>query len=119
MTPASIERLNRKHDFWVTLKPEHAAQWETVLGRERAKRLPIRSPIPILANLPGFDIPQRVFLLALDQLTDIECAAIAAKLAEKFGLTLQEALTELWRAGVPIREEHTAGTIVHHPQRWF
>lgn len=107
------------HDFWVCLDDTRAGEWESVLGPDRGRRLPVTSPIPCLAQLPGFDIPQRVFLLALPVMTPQELMSIAKKLAEKFGLTKDEALLEIHKAGIPIREEHIDAVIVHRPQRWF
>jgi hypothetical protein len=109
----------RGHDFFVYLNDTVAEEWKGILKPERGRQLPVTTPIPILAILPGFDVPQRVFLLALDQMERSELDAIAAKLAGKFDLKPSKALTEIRKAGIPIREEHTSTVIVHNPQRWF
>jgi hypothetical protein len=107
------------HDFWITLKDTKAEEWVTLLGPDRGRRLPVMTPIPQLAHLPGFDVPQRIFLLALDCMEPNEIALISGKLAAKFGMTPDEAEEEIRKVGIPIREEHIDGVIVHRPQRWF
>lgn len=105
------------HDFWIHLKPEIAAEWTSLIGD--SGRLPVKTPIPQYANLPGFGTPQRVFFLALDVLEAGVLERIARRLAGKFGLDEGEALDEIRKAGIPIREEHVSGVITHNPQRWF
>lgn len=104
------------HDFWVTLKDDVAREWQEVAG---VSRLPVHTPIPQLANLPGFAVPCRVFLVAIDQLEDGVLDCIARRLAQKFGLSAEEAREEIRKAGIPIREEHISAVAVHSPQRWF
>jgi hypothetical protein len=107
------------HDFWVTLDDSKAEEWEALLGKDKGRRLPVKSPIPVLAHLPGFSVPQRVYLLALDCMEPDDVQKIAGRLAEKFGMTAEESEREVRAAGIPIREEHTSCVIVHRPQRWF
>ena len=107
------------HDFWVSLKDHIAKEWQELLGADRGRRLPVRSPVPVLAHLPGYSVPQRVFLLAIECMEPDEVQRIAGKLAAKFGMTPEESAEEIRKAGIPIREEHTDAVIVHRPQRWF
>jgi hypothetical protein len=106
------------HDFWVTLKPDICSEWRFVLGAEWDGELPVLSPTVCLADLPGFDTPQRVFRLALDCMSPDELSRISQRLALKFGLTAEEAFRELNSNGIPIREEHVDVVTVHHFQRW-
>jgi hypothetical protein len=104
------------HDFyaWVT-DPEAAGVWQKILGR--TDYIPIRSPIPILADLPGLG-ETRVYLLQLDLLTAEERARLIDHLSERFGVDKVEASAVLDEQGLPIRAS-TCGVTVLNPQRWL
>lgn len=108
----------KTHDFWVNLEPAIAAEWAPVLGSD-GDRLPVQSPIAKLANLPGFEEPQWVYMLATDQLTKGQLRQLADRLALKFGLPFDVAMAELRTHGIPIREEHIVCVTVRNPQRWL
>lgn len=103
------------HDFFVYIDGERGAEWERVAG---TRRFPVRSPIPALAALPGYQTPQRVYLLALDQVEPSRRARILVHLAVKFGLNEAEAAAEIAQAGIPILADQCS-VVVHNPQRWF
>jgi hypothetical protein len=108
-----------KHDFWVRLRDTVAVEWQEVLGREQSHRLPVRSPIPVLAELPGFSTEQRVYLLALDVIDPSVLVKISERLASKFSLTPNETKDALEKTGIPILEDHVECEIVERFQRWI
>ena len=103
------------HDFFVSIDGARGAEWEAVTG---TRRFPVRSPVPVLAHLPGYAVPQPVYLLALDQIDAETRARIVAHLASKFGLSEAEVAVEIAQAGIPILEDQCS-VVVHHPMRWF
>lgn len=107
--------MNAGHDFWVTISGLRGEEWQRVLG---TSRLPVRTPVPQLAHLPGHTTPQRVFLLALDQMSDEELEKIWRHLAQKFGLTPEQIRAEIDAVGIPILEADTV-VIVHNHLRWL
>jgi len=107
------------HDFWVHLKDWIALEWKEAMGPDFDGRLPVTTTVPMLAWLPGFGVPQRVFLLALDQISQEQREAIIHRLSQKFSLSPDEAQEEVQKAGIPIREEHIEVVILHNPQRWI
>ena len=104
-----------EHDFWVTIHGERGAEWEHILG---TSRLPVRSPIPVLANLPGMPEPQHVYLVALDKLPVGALTKIIDHLSAKFDLDSAEAAEEIEKAGIPIWEKDCS-LMVWNPQRWL
>lgn len=101
------------HDFWVTIHGERGAEWERVIG---TNCLPVQSPVPIPALLPGLG-ESLVFLLAMDQLEPEQVMKIVEHLSAKFRLSPEEAAQEIAAAGIPIL--HTDCSImIHNPQKW-
>jgi hypothetical protein len=101
-------------DFEVTLTGERGAEWERVIGR---KTFPVRSPVPILAKLPG--IPRaHVYLLDLSLIEPAVLEKIVAHMGAKFGLTPEEERQEIAEKGIPILDEDCMVTI-HNPQKWL
>jgi hypothetical protein len=79
--------------------PERAEKWRQVFGTDE---VPIVSPVPHLANLPGFDEPQRVYLLALSAVTPGARARLVQQTAERFGLDTAVVDAGLENEGMPI-----------------
>lgn len=79
--------------------PERAEKWRQVFGTDE---VPIVSPIPHLANLPGFDEPQIVYLLDLSAVAPEARARLVQQTAERFGLDTAVVDTELENEGMPI-----------------
>lgn len=101
-------------DFQVTIHGARGEEWHRIAG---TNTFPVRSPIPVLADLPGRD-NARVFLLDLE-LIEVEVKAkIVAHLSTKFGLRPEEAEEEIRRIGIPILEDECS-VMVLNPQRWF
>ena len=109
------EGMSSTHDFFVVIHGKRGAEWEQVAG---TRRFPVQSPFPVWAQLPGYAVPQRIFLLALDQIEAEMRTRIVAQLARKFGISQTELEQEIVKEGIPILEE-ACDVIVHHPQRWF
>ena len=101
-------------DFTVTIGGSRGEEWERVCG---TRTFPVRSPIPMLADLPGKPAA-RVFLLDLQSIEAETRERITAHLASKFGLSPIEAAQEIQDHGIPILEEDCSTTI-RNPQRWF
>lgn len=104
------------HDFyaWVT-DPEAAQTWQQILGR--TDYIPIRSPLPILANLPDLG-ETRVYLLKVDLLTAEERGRLIDYLSDRFGVDKAQAQNILDEEGLPIRAS-TCGVTILNPQRWL
>src|ERR1044071_3447050 len=91
----------RSHDFWATIDGERGEEWKRIAG---TNRFPIRSPIPVLGDLPGKG-ERRCYLLALDQVEPATLNRIVAHMAAKFGLSPEEARDEMEKVGIPILDE--------------
>jgi len=64
--------------------------------------VPVMSPFPHLAGLPGFDEPQLIYELDLERVTMEQRGRLVAYLVEKFGVDEWEAEAGLESEGVPI-----------------
>jgi hypothetical protein len=116
MSSLALVREDRPRDFWVTVTdPERAATFERVFG---TRTVPILSPIPHLAGLPGFAEKQPVYELDLEWLTADARERLIDHLAERFGGDRADVAAEIDRVGVPILEERCVVRI-DHAQRWF
>ena len=101
-------------DFHVTIHGARGKELRRVLGTDT---FDVRSPVPVVANLPGKgEVP--VYLLDLDSLTPDQFNALVAHLAGKFHLDPEEVRRDIHRDGVPILYEDCS-VMVEHPQRWF
>ena len=107
-------KMTKTHDFWVTIEGQRGEKWQRVLG---TSRLPVRSPIPTLAILPGIGEAE-VYLVALDVLAPGQQEKIIAHLCEKFQLRPDEAEAEIRQAGVPILGRDCS-VMIMNPQRWI
>lgn len=74
--------------------------------------------VPEVANLPGFDEPQRVYKLDLNEITFDEQKALINHISDKFNLNPTLVDKQIAERGVPIlASERTL--IVENPQRWI
>ena len=105
--------MKKQHDFWVTIHGQRGEEWQRVLG---TSRIPVKSPLPILANLPGIG-EARVHLVALDVLTPGQQEKIVIHLCEKFQLSRNEAEAEIRQAGIPILSQDCTVMMMNF-QRW-
>src|SRR5512135_2486606 len=101
-------------DFTVTVGGSRGDEWERICG---TRTFPVRSPIPVLADLPGKP-KSEVFLLDLASIEKPVRERIVAHLSQKFGLPPAEAEAEVNSKGIPILAEECCTTI-RNPQRWF
>ncbi len=101
------------HDFWVTVHGARGEEWVRVAG---TNHFPVKSPIPVLGNLPGKPM-SHIYLLALDQMEPEVLARIVAHLAQKFSMSEEEAKQEIDKAGIPILADD-CGVMILNPRRW-
>jgi len=103
-------------DFTATIseKSERAEMWQTVLGD---KTIPIRSPIPTKANLPGKPAAS-IYEMDIESLTGEQREKLIDYLAERFGIPKAEVAHDLDEVGCPILAEDIIVTI-QNPQKWF
>jgi hypothetical protein len=79
--------------------PERKIFWESVFSNDR---VPIVSFVPQMAVLPGFNEPQKIYMLDLKAITD-ECRQrLVQAIAKKFGIPASEVARDLDSHGVPI-----------------
>jgi len=79
--------------------PERRAFWEKIFGGDE---VPVVSFIPQLADLPGYDEPQQVYMLDLKALSDEQRFRLIQSLADKFCMLEGEVESSLDEHGVPI-----------------
>ena len=79
--------------------PERLAFWKGIFGGDR---VPIVSFVPQMATLPGFDEPQRVYMLDLKAITDEQRERLIGALADRFDLPPELVASELDGHSVPI-----------------
>jgi len=103
-------------DFIVSIKPgtDRANDFLKVFGSLDVR---VESFIPFLAELPGFDEPQKVYLLDLKWLTNLERRRLCLHLAGKFNIPVEEVESEIDDVGVPILDQDCY-LILENPQRW-
>lgn len=100
-------------DFKCTVHGQRAEEFRRVFG---TATVDVTTPVPFLANLPGRP-RSLVYLLDLKSLTDEQRAALVARSAEHFNLTVEDTRAEIENVGMPILAEGCTITI-HNPQRW-
>jgi hypothetical protein len=87
--------------FYVTITDADAAAfWRRVVGQ--SDRVPVRSPDPVIANLPGFGATF-AYLLDLEQLDDQQRSRLVDAIAERFRLPVNDVADAIDADGVPIR----------------
>ena len=93
--------MGDKHQFWATIDDDdpRAADWQAVFG---TLTVPIESPEPHWGHLPGYDQPERVFMLAWWLLPADQIARLTRHISQKFSLSEPEVTAQLARHGVPI-----------------
>jgi hypothetical protein len=101
-------------DFTVTIGGSRGDEWERIAG---TRTFPVRSPIPVLADLPGKPSAQ-VYLLDLASIAEGVRGRIVGHLSRKFGLSPDEAEAEATKQGIPILADECS-VMIEHPQRWF
>src|SRR2546421_3246650 len=86
-------------DFVAAISPksERYQEWLEVMGCDQ---MPLKSPIPIRADLPGIDNAS-VYLMDLAALTFKQKERLARHLARKFRLDEWEVASELDEVGCP------------------
>lgn len=103
-------------DFVVSVSdPERAKFFQEVFGRTEVC---VKSPVPTLAGLPGFDEPQPVFFLDLELITPEERERLIQHISQRWNIPSQEVAAQLDEHGVPILDQHCY-VAVHNPQRWL
>lgn len=95
-------------------KSERYQEWLEVMGCDQ---MPLKSPIPIRADLPGRDNAS-VYLIDLPSLTQEQRERLLKFLARKFHLEDWEARSEIDEVGVPVLDEDVMVT-VFNPQKWI
>ena len=80
------------------LEQKRAALWQQWLGTDQ---VPILTPFPVIANLPGLG-DRLVVMLDLDRLRYEEVQWLAQGIAERFGLDPSDVREEMATFGTPI-----------------
>ena len=93
---------------------ERTAAWRAVFGDDT---IPLRSPIPHMANLPGRG-EELVYLLDIEALTVEQRGRLVQHIASRFNYPAKEVDDTLDDHGCPILAEHVTVTIVN-PWRWL
>ncbi len=103
-------------DFWLHVHGPRAADFQRVYG---TTIIAVKSPAPHLAELPGFDELQPVYLLDLEWVKEQgRYHDLVAFIAERFGMDENAVEAGLQEEGMPILEADTTLRI-DHPQRWL
>ena len=93
---------------------ERAAAWQIVFD---GTAVPLRSPIPHMARLPGRG-EELVYLLDIEALTAEQRGRLVAHIAAKFDIPAEEVDADLDTHGCPILAEHVTVSIAN-PWRWL
>lgn len=103
-------------DFIIQFKPdsERGNEFKRLFGRDEFH---VESPTPEYATIPGFEEPQKVFLLDLKFLTSRDRIILVRYLANKFNLSLIEVELSL-DEGVPILDQDVYLTVLN-PLRYL
>jgi hypothetical protein len=110
------EHRKPPRDFWVHVRGRRATDFERVLGTHV---VPVTSPAPHLARLPGFDERRAVYLLDLDWVREQgRWDQLVAFICERFGQEPEFVEANLDELGMPILESDTTLRI-DNPQRWM
>lgn len=110
-------KARQKHHFWATIGKQdpRSQHWQPVFG---STTIPIQSPIPQKANLPGYDTPQTVYMLALHALDYDIVNRIIEHIANQFNLPYETVQHQLYTKGVPLLAQNLTITITD-PHNWF
>lgn len=100
--------MTKKPDFTATIRnPERRGDWLTIYGTDT---VPIKSPNPQKANLPG--IPGTlVYMADLTVLTPDQRQRLVTHIAKRFDLDPTEVEAKLDEEGVPILADDVTVTI--------
>lgn len=103
-------------DFVVTVSDsERLRVWIDMFD---AIQVHVTSPIPEMAELPGFDDDQLVYMVDLALISSRQRQKLVHYLANKFGIDSAEVEAGLDEHGVPILASDCMITI-HNPQKWL
>lgn len=86
----------------VHLDAARGAEWEAILG---TREIPVQSPVPVLCRVPGCAIPQLGYVLNLGALTREQGERLAARLAERFHVSVEFAWAKILISGVAVHAE--------------
>jgi hypothetical protein len=101
------ECMNTKEKWQtrVVIRDEvRAAVWGAIFP---GARVPVRTLVPVLADLPGLP-SARVYFLDLDAVSDAQLAELVPKLAELFSLNPEAVRQDMAATGVPILADNTS-----------
>ena len=107
-------------DFEATIsdKSERKEEWEKILG---CTTVPLQSPIPQKADLPGKGV-KSIYLLDLDLMSDEQKDSLAKHIAAKFNVDESTVRRDIQSDnpthGVPILADDVIVTI-HNPHKWL
>lgn len=104
-------------DFILAFKPNSPRGKEYFLLFNRIE-FEIQSFVPEWVRLPGFDLPQRAYMLDLKFLNTRERLILVTHIAQKFNLPVLEVDQRLETEGMPILDEDVT-VIIHNPMRWL
>jgi len=102
-------------DFTVTVYGERGEEFEKLFG---TRTVNVRSPFPVLANLGGNPVPESVYMLDLELLTNEQRAKLVQHIAEKFSANPSDVSHFLDEEGLPIKASDTVVTVTN-PQKWL
>lgn len=97
----------------VTINGERGDEWERICG---TRRFPVTTWEPLKADLPGKPNAD-IYILNLLLMESETLDKVTAHLAQKFGLSPQEANLEIVQKGIPILAENVT-VVLNDPQRW-
>ena len=106
--------MSKNFTATISEKSERAEMWLSILG---ARTIPIRSPIPTKANLPGKP-GASIYEMDIESLTGEQREKLIDHLAKRFGVPRAEVAHDLDEIGCPILAEDIIVTI-QNPQKWF
>jgi hypothetical protein len=99
--------MNTKEKWQTTIvirDEVRAAVWGAIFP---GARVPVRTLVPVLADLPGLP-SARVYFLDLDAVSDAQLVELVRKLAELFSLDPEAVRQDIAATGVPILADNTS-----------
>lgn len=103
-------------DFFavIDVNGPRAATYLSVFG---SLTVPIKSPLPVFAELPGLGRSQ-IVEIDIAQLDAGQKARLADHIAHAFHLSVAHVHADLGEIGCPIRMDDDVHILVHNPQRY-
>jgi|GEM_PF-2566956 len=103
-------------DFTVSINnPQRRLEWLDMLG---TACLHVKSVIPELAMMPGFDEPQPVYYVDLDCLTPQQRQRLIRHLSVRFSLSVEQVERQLEAENIPILAPDCI-LMVRNPHKWL